>query len=80
MCIRDRHWFENSVTIGDSGRLVTESGDVITFGEAPHEVVSILVDTGSPDSGFRENALYSVVTNHAVSYTHLPWQGTHLRG
>lgn len=59
-----KHWFENSVTIGDSGRLVTESGDVITFGEAPHEVVSILVDTGSPDSGFRENALYSVVTNH----------------
>ena len=59
-----KHWFENSVTIGDSGRLVTESGDVITFGETPHEVVSILVDTGAPESGFRENALYSVVTNH----------------
>lgn len=59
-----KHWFENSVTIGDSGRLVTESGDVITFGETPREVVSILVDTGAPESGFRENALYSVVTNH----------------
>lgn len=60
--IQGEHWFETSVTIGDSGRLVTESGDVITFGEAPHEVVSILVDTGSPDSGFREVSLFSVTT------------------
>lgn len=54
-----KHWFENSVTIGDFGRLVTESGDLILFGED-----AILVDNGGPDSGFRENALYSVVTNH----------------
>ena len=38
--IQGEHSFETSVTIGDSGRLVTESGDVITFGEAPHEVRS----------------------------------------
>lgn len=60
--IQGEHFFETSVTIGDSGRLVTESGDVITFGEAPHEVVSILVDTGSPDSGFREDKLFEVST------------------
>lgn len=59
-----KHWFENSVTIGDSGRLVTENGDLILFGEKPNEIDTILVDTGGPESGFRENALYSVVTNH----------------
>lgn len=55
--IRGEHWFENSVTIGDSGRLVTESGDLILFGED-----AILVDSGGPDSGFREGSLFSVTT------------------
>lgn len=49
------HQFETSVTIGDSGRLVDDDGGLILFGGD-----SILVDTGGPESGFRENKLFSV--------------------
>lgn len=57
------HWFESSVAIGESGLLVTESGDEILFGKD-----SILVDFGNADSGFRENQLISVkITNELFS-------------
>lgn len=49
------HQFETSVTIGDSGRLVDKDGGLILFGGD-----SILVDTGGPESGFREDKLFSV--------------------
>lgn len=49
------HQFETSVTIGDSGRLVDDDGGLILFGGD-----SILVDTGGPESGFREDKLFSV--------------------
>lgn len=52
------HQFETSVTIGDSGRLVDKHGDLILFGGD-----SILVDTGGPESGFREDKLFSVDSN-----------------
>ena len=52
------HQFETSVTIGDSGRLVDKYGDLILFGGD-----SILVDTGGPESGFREDKLFSVDSN-----------------
>ena len=53
--ISGEHQFETSVTIGDSGRLVDKYGDLILFGGD-----SILVDTGGPESGFREDKLFSV--------------------
>ena len=56
--IQDDHWFETSVTIGDSGRLVDRYGDLILFGGD-----SILVDTGGPESGLREDKLFSVDSN-----------------
>lgn len=56
--IAGEHQFETSVTIGDSGRLVDKYGDLILFGGD-----SILVDTGGPESGFREDKLFSVDSN-----------------
>ena len=53
--IAGEHQFETSVTIGDSGRLVDKDGGLILFGGD-----SILVDTGGPESGFREDKLFSV--------------------
>lgn len=78
--IQGEHWFETSVTIGDSGRLVTESGDVITFGEAPQEVTSILVDTGGAESGFREGSLFSVTTKAPFFKDSSPCVGTAVSG
>lgn len=49
------HQFETSVTIGDYGRLADKDGGLILFGGD-----SILVDTGGPESGFREDKLFSV--------------------
>ena len=53
--IAGEHQFETSVVIGDSGRLVDKDGGLILFGGD-----SILVDTGGPESGFREDKLFSV--------------------
>lgn len=55
--IQGSHRFDTSVTLGDSGRLVDGGGNVITFGGD-----AILVDTGDPESGFREDTLFSVST------------------
>lgn len=52
------YWFENSVSIGDNGRLVDNDGGLILFGGD-----SILVDAGGPESGFREDRLVSVKSN-----------------
>lgn len=52
------HWFENSVVVGDNGRLVDDDGGLILFGGD-----AILVDTGGPESGFREDKLFSAKTN-----------------
>ena len=46
------HWFENSVTVGENGRLVDNDGGLILFGGD-----AILVDNGGPESGFREDKL-----------------------
>lgn len=53
------YWFENSVTVGDTGRLVDNDGGLILFGGD-----AILVDTGGPEAGFLEDKLISVKTNH----------------
>ena len=64
------HWFEVSVTIGSSGVLIDEYKDWIDFGQLYIEgslidvKTAILVESGSPDDGVRENALLSVSTNN----------------
>lgn len=58
---RENHWFEVSLAIGDSGRLVTEKNEVLIFGNT-----AILVDTGGAGTGFRENMLISMETSHSV--------------
>lgn len=53
------HWFEHSLVVGESGRLVTKQSEVITFGGD-----SILVDSGGAESGFREDMLVNIKTQH----------------
>lgn len=68
----DRHWFEVAVTIGDSGVLIDEKKDWIDFGALYlngsfiDSKTAILVETGSPDDGIRENALMSLVTSNQL--------------
>lgn len=69
--IQDDHWFETSVAIGDSGRLVDGYGDLILFGGD-----SILVDTGGPETGFREDNLFSVYSNSEFFKDGYPGVGT----
>lgn len=52
------HWFEATVVIGESGDLVTETGDLILFGGT-----AIVVSRTGPDSGFSESQLFSISTN-----------------
>ena len=73
--IQGEHWFETSVTIGDSGRLTDERGDVITFGGD-----SILVDTGGPESGFREDRLFEVNTKAPFFKDSTPCVGAAVSG
>lgn len=69
------HSFDTSVTIGDDGCLVDNSGDRILFGGD-----SILVDTGGPESGFREDALFSVSTKSPFFKDSMPCVGTATSG
>lgn len=55
------HFTETSLTIGESGRLITETGDTITFGGT-----AILVATSGAESGFRENRLIQLRTSHRL--------------
>nr|DAP58890.1 MAG TPA: hypothetical protein [Caudoviricetes sp.] len=73
--IQGEHWFETSVTIGESGRLTDERGDVITFGGD-----SILVDTGGPESGFREDRLFEVNTKAPFFKDSTPCVGSAVSG
>lgn len=52
---------ETSLAIGESGRLLTEQGEVLTFGGD-----SILVSTSGADGGFGENMIISLKTTHKL--------------
>lgn len=69
------YWFENSVTVGDSGRLVDNDGGLILFGGD-----AILVDTGGPEAGFREDKLISVKSNHEFFADGTPGVGSAVAG
>lgn len=71
----ENHWFEVSLAIGESGRLVTENNEVIKFGST-----AILVDTGGALSGFREDVLISLETSHSVFNEQYPVIGSAVSG
>ena len=52
------HVFEVSLVVGESGRLITRAGDVITFGET-----SILVGSGGADSGYTGSQIGKLSTH-----------------
>ena len=53
----DNHWFETTVVIGDNGRLIDNFRNVIIFGSD-----AIIVARTGPESGFKEEVLFSVRT------------------
>lgn len=55
------YWYEVSVTIGESGRLITEKNELILFGGT-----AILVATSAADGGYREAQLVNVQTHQQV--------------
>ena len=71
----ENHWFETTLAIGESGRLIEKSGDYITFGGT-----AILVDSGGPESGFDESMLMSLQTSHAVFNQNVPVVGSAVSG
>ena len=82
----DSHWFEVAVTIGESGVLIDEYKDWIDFGELYLEgsfidsKTAILVETGSPDDGIRENALMSLTTSNQLFSENYPSMGNAVSG
>ena len=69
------HWFECALAIGESGRLITEQGDVLLFG-----TTAILVDSGGAESSFREEILFSMSTSHSVFNENYPVVGSAISG
>lgn len=55
------HKFEVSVTIGESGRLITEKNEVILFGGT-----AILIASSAADAGYRESMIWSCKTHQKV--------------
>ena len=80
------HWFEIAVTIGESGVLIDENKDWIDFGALYlngsyiDSKTAILVETGSPDDGVRENALISLITNNQLFSGNSPSIGNAVSG
>ena len=72
------HSFEIAVTIGESGVLIDEYKDWIDFGELYlagsliDTKTAVLVESGAPDDGIRENALISVNTRNQLFEGNFP--------
>lgn len=69
------HWFETSVVVGDTSRLVDSDGGLILFGGD-----SILTDTGGPENGFQDDKLFAVSTDGDVFKDKEPGVGAALSG
>lgn len=67
---QDSHWFEVSVVIGETGRLITKAGEAITFGG-----VAILVGQGGADSGYQESQIMDLSIEQRVFSTEYPSVG-----
>jgi len=64
------HWFEVSLVVGESGRLITKAGDTITFGGT-----AILVSQGGADSGYTEAQIKSLSVSQRQFATEYPSVG-----
>lgn len=71
----NNHWFEVALAIGESGVLITQTGDQIVFGNT-----KILVDSGGAETAFREEQLMSMSTSHAVFNENYPVVGSAVSG
>lgn len=69
------HWFEVALAIGESGRLITQAGEVLLFGNT-----AILVDSGGAETAFREEILMSLSTSHSVFKENYPVVGSAISG
>lgn len=67
--------FETSVTIGENGRLVDNSGDLILVGGE-----SILIDNGGPESGFRGKDVFDVSSYQKMFCDDTPGVGAAISG
>lgn len=69
------HWKEYALVIGETGRLVTEKAENITFGGT-----TILVASSGADSGFRESAIISMSTEKTIFSGSNPTVGNCIAG
>ena len=69
------HWKEYALVIGETGRLVTEKAENITFGGT-----TILVASSGADSGFRESAIISMSTQKNMFSGSTPSVGNCIAG
>lgn len=69
------HWKEYSLVIGESGFLVNEHSETITFGGT-----AILVASSGADSGFRESAIISMATQKSIFPDSTPTVGNCIAG
>lgn len=69
------HWIEYRLTIGDTGTLIDEFGNHITFGG-----VRILTASSGPDSGFGEDTIISMSTRNGLFSEGLPMIGACVAG
>ena len=69
------HWKEYTLVIGESGVLVNERAEKITFGGT-----AILVASSGADSGFRESAIISMSTQKSIFHDSNPSVGNCISG
>ena len=69
------HWKEYTLVIGESGVLVNEHSETITFGGT-----AILVASSGADSGFRESAIISMATQKSIFPDSTPTVGNCIAG
>ena len=69
------HWKEYALVIGESGVLVNEHSETITFGGT-----AILVSSSGTDSGFRESAIISMSTQKSIFPKSTPTVGNCIAG
>lgn len=69
------HWKEYALVIGESGVLINEHSERITFGGT-----AILVASSGADSGFRESAIISMSTQKSIFPESTPTVGNCIAG
>lgn len=80
------HRFEIAVTVGNSGVLITEDKEWIDFGalylagSMIDSKTAVLVESGSPEDGVRENALISLTTSNKLFPDNTPTIGNAVAG